>query len=399
MATPVMRTNMRPLSIIAYVAFLLFIALAGAEAYLRWTFLAPNGYYVWPPYLDRTLQPDPEITPGVEGLSRFVINGDGIRGDEIPTGDAIRILAVGGSTTEELFLTQDETWTGLLQRKLSRALGAKRSVWVGNMGRSSVTSRHHVLQLEKALPRLPQMDVIVSLVGINDLLYWLASGYSPEMSEEQHLALAFIFYPRADSAFLENFALYHFANYVETGWRRRRSGVVQTETADWIVPLREKRQSVSDSELITELPDLTGGLGRFRAHLHRMIDIAERHGSRLVLITQPVLWKADMTEEAKRLLWAAGAGLDWVHNPDVRYYAPAVLAAGMDRFNRVLLEVCQERHLVCIDLAKEVPKDARFFYDDMHFTEAGARRVTDVVFNKLWTVLAGNGNSEQERVR
>jgi hypothetical protein len=56
----------------------------------------------------------------------------------------------------------------------------------------------------------------------------------------------------------------------------------------------------------------------------------------------------------------------------------AALAEGMNLYNQRLLRVCRDRSLECVDLEQALPKEARIFYDDAHFTEAGARLVAKV---------------------
>ena len=98
------------------------LAVAALELVLRLAAPADEGCRVWPPHLETTLHPRPEIMPGVEGPSRFRVNSRGLRGDEPPEGDAHRVLCVGGSTTECLYLDQEESWPGLLQTLLADAL-------------------------------------------------------------------------------------------------------------------------------------------------------------------------------------------------------------------------------------------------------------------------------------
>ena len=65
------------------------------------------------------------------------------------------------------------------------------------------------------------------------------------------------------------------------------------------------------------------------------------------------------------------------------YYRSAVLARGNDSFNEVTRQVCRERQLFCIDLARELPQRAEFFVDDMHFNEAGAAMVAQIIDSRL----------------
>ena len=51
----------------------------------------------------------------------------------------------------------------------------------------------------------------------------------------------------------------------------------------------------------------------------------------------------------------------------------------LDLFNSELVAFCEERGVACYDLASDVPPTEENFYDFCHFTEAGARRVAELV--------------------
>lgn len=77
-------------------------ALLLGEVALR--FYAPSEHFVWNPNLEKIFRPLPGLMPGIVGESRFVINASGMRGDPFPDDGRYAILAIGGSTTESLYL-------------------------------------------------------------------------------------------------------------------------------------------------------------------------------------------------------------------------------------------------------------------------------------------------------
>src|SRR5690606_38437774 len=108
---------------------------------------------------------------GIEGESHYRANSLGIRGPEWPARDAaLRILCVGGSTTECVRLDDRETWPQQLAASLAeRPAAGLGAVWVGDVGRSGYSTRAHVELMENA-ELLAQVDWLVFLVGVNDLL-------------------------------------------------------------------------------------------------------------------------------------------------------------------------------------------------------------------------------------
>src|SRR5262245_12900819 len=115
-----------------------------AELMARWWIRRRRLYHVLPPGLRLRLRIDPHVFPQMERQTRFDVNGDGERGDDVPRGTKglYRVLVGGGSQPEGFFLDQDTAWPGALQRMLEgreqrRQLGAS-NVHVGSIARSGV---------------------------------------------------------------------------------------------------------------------------------------------------------------------------------------------------------------------------------------------------------------------
>ena len=104
------------LFLIIFVGVTVTIFLVISEVALR--AIENDKYYVWQPGLQKIFHPSPDIMPGISGISHFTINKFGLRGDVFTEG-TYRILAVGGSTTESLYLDDTEAWPYLVQEILN----------------------------------------------------------------------------------------------------------------------------------------------------------------------------------------------------------------------------------------------------------------------------------------
>jgi lysophospholipase L1-like esterase len=60
-----------------------------------------------------------------------------------------------------------------------------------------------------------------------------------------------------------------------------------------------------------------------------------------------------------------------------------VLARALNLFNKKLLQVCRATDSECVDLAAAMNGDERYFYDDVHFNEPGARVVAALLADYL----------------
>ncbi len=316
----------------------------------------------------------------------FKINSAGIRGEEFTTEQTYRILAVGGSTTECLYLDQTEVWTSLLEKKLSEA--KHKSIWVGNVGRSGRNTRHHILQLKYLLPQLPKIDAVLLLAGVNDLHIRISDlEYDPQTTakptfEEDYMRAAFALAPPA-------LPVYH---YKRLGWWRMakklkaafltdtKAQPIQDSTGETLAQWRRYRNNAE--EVIDTIPDLTTALEEYRRNLETIADLAQQRSLRLILVTQPTLWRSDLTQEDRNLLWMGGVG-SFQLGKGHKYYSASSLEKIMQQYNDTLLDVCHKRAIECIDLAGALPKDRTVFYDDVHFNESGAQQVADVLFRHV----------------
>jgi lysophospholipase L1-like esterase len=84
-----------------------------------------------------------------------------------------------------------------------------------------------------------------------------------------------------------------------------------------------------------------------------------------------VQWAEGLPPEIEQRFW-----FGWVEGGG--YVSARVLREGMEAFNRRLLEVAARLDVPCLDLSS-MHGDARWFFDDCHFSEAGARRAAELV--------------------
>jgi len=370
-----------PISNLALVLISTLLVLGLAELIARTLAppLALNRHYVWPPNLDTTFTPTPEIMPGVSGPAHFVTNNRGIRGDDLADDQHYRILAVGGSTTECVYLDTQEAWPRLVQEMLAEQSG--KAIWVGNTGKSGQTTYGHIEVVRHLLAELPRIDMVLLLTGINDLSFNLGSGRGFEEPTNMFASNAFFGRIEADPPFYQRTGLWNLLSRAlsrEDEPRRKRlaNDLEGANYALW----RQWRAQARD--IITEMPNLGPALDAYEQNLNAIVDLAQQRSVRVVLMTQPVLWRPDLSPEERALLW-----FGWIGprdgDPSLTFYDVEVLASAMDQFNARVLKVCQDRQIECIDLDQQIPRSTASFYDDVHFNEAGSRLVAETVARYL----------------
>lgn len=341
--------------------------------------IVPGGYSpgVFSPTI-RSANPSalkPANLVGVSPEGRFSTNSLGIRGPEFSPADNYRILCVGGSTTECLYLDDAKTWPAVLMQILrDRDPG----IWVGNVGRSGTTAPQHALLLS-LLPEARQVDCWVVLCGINDMGQHFYGTYAEATTNAFGHTFA---YRRPGSEFHRPLQrnLYTFSviqavcKRIMVTFRNRDTVVYQDPQALWVEEQREKRKAAAKTSRDVD----PQWLDEYQAQLLKMIELARLRNKRLIFMTQPTIWGQQMDEKTDRL--TLGGQL-----ADGRYLANPALAKGMELYNQVMRDLAAREGIELVDLAAMLPKTTEVFYDDCHFNDSGARMVAAALAEQVKT--------------
>lgn len=324
--------------------------------------------YVWQPNLEYAFNPNSSIFSGINGESHFTINNLGYRGNEIKNPeDEYRILIVGGSTSECLYLDNNETWPYLLMNKLNKTKDNKQVISM-NIGKSGHGLRNNILAL-KYLPDYYEPDLIIVLTGANDLLFKLSrkDAWQPFNESEFNSTESYTF-SVSPGYTLKSTIVYKIYKTLDLKFKKVKP---QDGIGNTLLENRLKRQN--SENWVNEIPDLTLTLEDYERNLERVIELSEDKNSSLLFMTQPYLWKENMTSEEDASLWMT-------YDFGDIYYPTETMIYSMNEFNKILLKVCENsKNIFCIDFEKKVPKTFNYLYDDMHFNENGASFVAEEI--------------------
>jgi lysophospholipase L1-like esterase len=359
------------------------IVLVLLEAGLR--IVAPDpSRYLRPPNTRSQINPEEQHTPGIRGVANFTTNEWGLRGPSAkPLSDkskALRIITIGGSTTACEFLDDLEDWSHLLMQYLNYRQD-KKFVHVANAGMNGHNTADHLALLNRfAIEK--NADVLIFLVGINDFVATLALEGRSTQVELRARASSTSFSQPPRYPFYTRSRLYALAETLRpfVGLGRNPSG------AEWYAERRRIRAQAP----IVPMPDLALGVQEYQMRVRDLAEQCRLAGKRCAFLTQPTIWRSDLTPDEDRLLFYGWTGS--MENPK-GFVRPADLAQGMRQFNEALLTLCKVNSLECYDLASAIPKDATAFYDDCHFNEGGARLVARFLADSLFKDL-GHGSGD-----
>jgi len=317
-----------------------------------------------------------DLTPwqmiGVSSTVTFSVNALGLRGPLPPRGcrHLYKIIAVGGSTTECATLDDTQEWPHLLMQ-LMNSRRTQYFTWVNNAGVSGLTTVDHLSCLRR-LPILSEVDLLVFLIGVNDLEATLEYGGTTTQKVLERKAELFAEHApdgvMAAGGFFRHLWLYPMTRTallnLVSSLKRSRVREPQRRSAGPILPL----------------PDLHVGLQEYAQRVGDLGRECRIRKLRCVFLTQPTIWRADLSRGEKDLLWFGKVGR---HGRVLGYASAGDLARAMNAYNQTLLSVCGEDHLECYDLAAFIPKDTSAFYDDVHFNIGGARMVAQFLATRL----------------
>lgn len=286
------------------------------------------------------------IDPHINGLNdqiRFSTNSIGFRGPEPPSetdwGKALTILTIGGSTTECSLLDDDSTWSAHLYRKLH---GSNPSVWLNNAGMDGCSTYGHIILMRDYVIKL-KPDYAVFLVGINDLVkakFDNEDGFLINRKESFWRSL-----------FKKSELLTTISNVMDA-MKSQKANVSHGSDPD---DYKKLDFNTADSNYRRELNQKVSALlPAYVTRIATLDSLCRTAGIKPVFVTQP---KYDDT-----------ASNSWKI---------------METYNQALRDYCKTREIHCIDLANLLPKDKKNYYDQIHFTNAGASLIGDIIYQDL----------------
>lgn len=301
--------------------------------------------------------------PGISPEGVMTTNRWGMRGEQPPEdwGDYRTMIAVGGSTTVCYYLDDEKTWPHILQENLRRE-GVR--AWVGNAGIPCHSLSEHILFVEEVIADI-RPDYVLFLVGANELAHFWGGEAAVNRSPLQARGIR-------DRLFGMSRVLQvlHKARIVLMD----DAMVVTPNVSDERERVRHRLQApmtLAEPRLPENLLDLLPEPDAFARDLTVIIQLCRELGTTPVFLTQPFLF--DDTPQWRGIHGAV------LHGSADSAYSAASLWLFVDALNRELMEVCIREGVLYFDLASVASHSRDYFYDEMHFTEAGAGLVGESV--------------------
>ncbi len=360
------------------------VLVLGAEFTLAWVAPMPDPYAAQrqvagfipsahqPDQLYRiVIEPDlPGVAPVHENrVNRFSTNNLGFRGDELARpkpADELRIFTVGGSTMECIVLDDSGDPSRLLQDTLDARFTA-RDVRVYNAGKSGDRSYDHLAMVSQRIAHL-EPDVLIIFAGLNDLMAGLF-GVDYLHLETRQLGRNDLLKLLAGES-----QLYRRLHGVARRFRRRSAREIQ-ETIAFETNYAEKAALQNSFPPIETPPRVD--LDSYATNLRSILAVGRAAGARVVFMTQATTWNSQVDPAAS--VW------HWMRLRQDGIYREDLMDAALKSYNDVMRDLAATEQVELVDLAATMPKSLEFFYDDVHFNDAGARTAAAALAQQLET--------------
>ncbi len=298
-------------------------------------------------------------------------NSLGFRGEEPPKDFAnyLTIVTVGGSTTECTFLSEGKTWTDVLGKKLNEKFNR---LWINNAGFDGHSTFGHIILMEDYIVKL-KPDIVLFLIGANDLSRQNIAEEDVGIMRNQYM-----FYSITIKSFLKSMAnhseVFSLGLNMYRYYKAKEIGIEHAE-----IPFESFRNEDINKYLTEEVKKIqqeaikdykSNYLGGFEKRLKRLVQISRKNNINPVFITQPTLY---------------GDFVDDVTNIDFKF--TKFNWELLELYNDIVRKVGNEENIMVVDLAKDMPKSTKYYYDWFHFTNEGAEKVAGNIYNNLYPYL------------
>jgi len=277
-------------------------------------------------------------------------NSIGFRGADPPAdlADRLSIITVGGSTTRSVGQSDDRTWTALLGDGVADCFNR---TWINNAGFEGHTSFAHIDLIRNYINQV-HPKVVVMLIGANEVF---AGG--ARIVEYHSLNL-----DGGLRGFVKN--ILFRSEVVNLGMTLYRSFLAWNaglnRGSSWTYMDGPAMPSGGEAKLAVAR-DLQPA---YAERLRLMIRLLREGQVIPVLMTQPTL---------------AGIGQDPTTGKELsRLRGGQFFYQAFEIYNNTMRQVAQTETVKIIDLAQSMPKDTKYYYDYMHYTDVGARKVAQL---------------------
>ncbi|MBC7802761.1 MAG: SGNH/GDSL hydrolase family protein [Candidatus Parcubacteria bacterium] len=277
----------------------------------------------------------------------------------------IRILTLGGSTTDQRHIRDGETWQDALQQRFGKA---GLTVPVANAGVDGQSSFGHIANFKWWFPDIPGLapDFILFYVGLNDYHKDAADRFDQFVADGRN--------PGIGERIRDNSASWHLLKTLQ--------GVYKAMVVSKIGHQRVKFDELKwvRDPLQRDYGFIAPRLDAYAARLRQLADLTRQAGAIPVFVTQPSRHYRSTPEGIEGQSGESVYEGRRINGVDFRRV--------MQQFDGAMKSVAAEKGALYVDLASRTEWTDADFYDLVHMTPQGAEKVGEFLFEALKAKVA-----------
>jgi hypothetical protein len=260
------------------------------------------------------------------------------------------ILCLGGSTTNDGRLNEEDKYPTILEKKL-QSLYPDKSVVVLNGGMDWYTTKHSLINFTTYYKKI-NPDLVIIMHAINDIcrsftpIEFSLGDYKSDYSHYYGPA-----YNAANPPIFENFVARKFlgdSKYQSLRWN------LQPASFDL-----DSFKSFSD----------------FSYYYSNLVDAVLNNGSKCIILEQPTLLDEEMNEKNQSLLWFGRS----LCNNGYTYPDYNSLNSAMKLYNSSADSIASFFNIPFVKTDSNIPKNIIYYKDDVHHTSATTEKIAESV--------------------
>lgn len=295
--------------------------------------------------------------------TNFTINNYGFRGKDLQMpkpNSEYRIFAIGGSTTENLYVDDADVWTALLEDKLIAGNYVSKDIKVYNAGKSGDNTVDHIAMLSHRIVHL-QPDEVIIYCGINDLTRLLLDDNPLKFNTQKT--------KKDDVAFSAMFRMFLYEFQIP----RRLYYVMHTEddvltTISLTSDYKKKVAKNQSRPILAQIPEID--VSNYAENLKTLIGICKLNNIKLTFATQVTSWN---TNDDALQQW------HWMTSRGGKRYNTQLLQQKMDALNEAMIIVSEQETVPVFRVDSIIPNTAKHLYDDCHFNPQGNVKMAETL--------------------
>lgn len=298
-------------------------------------------------------------------------NSLGFRGEDPPQDfkDCLSILTIGGSSTECFYLSDNTTWTDILGKELKDNFN---KLWINNAGLDGHSTFGHLVLLKDHIMPKVRPKVILFLIGQNDVAREVGNVYDKSIvANERDFGSGIKGYIKSLTPYSKVVStalnVYRFYASKNKGVGHNEIDLLKSEYVDLSQEYKKNQEELHEERYLKP----------YERRLNALINFCLANGIEPVLMTEPVLY---------------GEGTDDVTKVDLSKIKIGELNgevswAILELYNGTTRNTAKAKNVLLIDLAREMPKSSRYYYDYHHYTKEGAKMAASIIYGHLWPFL------------